>query len=128
MINPHIVRKSTSPVAAPPEAGIHWINIVTNEEFFSVGTTSVNDWVKRINFADYNVEYFTVNLSQEIAKEIQLSGTPSYPTKTLLDIAEGGGTRIYSVDYTVTGDKLSWSGLRLDGLLESGDEVRVIWI
>jgi len=47
MINPHIVRKSTSPTIAPPEAGIHWINTVTNEEFFSVGTNSVADWIVR---------------------------------------------------------------------------------
>ena len=47
MNNPHIVRKSSSPIAAPPEAGIHWINIVTNEEFFSVGTSSLLDWLPR---------------------------------------------------------------------------------
>lgn len=47
MINPHIIRKTTSPVSAPPEAGIHWINTVTNEEFFSVGTSSVADWIPR---------------------------------------------------------------------------------
>jgi hypothetical protein len=44
LINPHIVRKNTSPVSAPPEAGIHWINTITKEEFFSVGTSSVADW------------------------------------------------------------------------------------
>lgn len=44
MQSPHIVRKTTDPVAAPPEAGIHWINTVTNKEFFSVGTASVTDW------------------------------------------------------------------------------------
>lgn len=54
MINPHIVRKTTNPTSAPPEAGIHWINTVTNEEYFSVGTSSINDWLKRgtINYAD----------------------------------------------------------------------------
>ena len=47
MNSPHIVRKATSPSSAPPEEGIHWINTVTHEEFFSVGTTSVNQWIKR---------------------------------------------------------------------------------
>lgn len=47
MNNPHIVRKTVSPSSAPPEAGIHWINTLTNEEYFSVGTSSVNDWIKR---------------------------------------------------------------------------------
>lgn len=54
MQNPHIVRKTTSPTSAPPEAGIHWINTATNEEYFSVGTSSVNDWIRRgaVNSAD----------------------------------------------------------------------------
>jgi len=53
MINPHIVRKITSPISAPPEAGIHWINTATGEEFFSVGTSNVNDWVIRKNNGDW---------------------------------------------------------------------------
>lgn len=54
MINPHIVRKTTNPTSAPPEAGIHWINTITNEEYFSVGTATINDWLKRgtITYAD----------------------------------------------------------------------------
>lgn len=47
MINPHIVRKTTDPVSAPPEEGIHWINTVSGKEFFSVGTASVADWIDR---------------------------------------------------------------------------------
>lgn len=47
MNNPHIVRKTTSPISAPPETGIHWINTATNEEFFSIGTVSVTDWIRR---------------------------------------------------------------------------------
>ncbi len=47
MNNPHIVRKTTSPTSAPPETGIHWINTATNEEFFSIGTVSVTDWIRR---------------------------------------------------------------------------------
>jgi len=47
MNNPHIVRKTTSPTSAPPETGIHWINTATNEEFFSIGTVSVSDWIRR---------------------------------------------------------------------------------
>ena len=53
MINPHIVRKSTSPISSPPEAGIHWINTATGEEYFSVGTSTINDWVIRKNNGDW---------------------------------------------------------------------------
>lgn len=75
----------------------------------------------------YNVDYFVISASEELAKEVELSGTPTSPTKTLLDIAEGGGAQIYSVDFIVSGNTLSWNGTRLDGLLEEGDEIRVIW-
>lgn len=47
MINPHIIRKSTNPTIAPPEAGIHWINTLTGTEYFSVGTNDVSDWIPR---------------------------------------------------------------------------------
>lgn len=79
------------------------------------------------SLSGYEVDYFVISSAEELAKQIQLSGTPTQPTKTLLDIYGGGGTRIYSIDYTVTNDILSWSGLRLDGLLSVGDEVRVVW-
>lgn len=55
MQSPHIVRKTTDPVSAPPEAGIHWINTVSNKEFFSVGTSSVSDWIARV---DTSHEFF----------------------------------------------------------------------
>lgn len=47
MNNPHLVRKTTDPVAAPPEAGIHWVNTSNGKEFFSTGTATVADWVER---------------------------------------------------------------------------------
>ncbi len=47
MDNPHIVRKTTNPVSAPPEAGIHWVNTVLGKEFFSIGTATVADWIDR---------------------------------------------------------------------------------
>jgi len=78
-------------------------------------------------FSGYNVDYFTISPGEEIAKQIQLSGTPTDPSKTLVDIYGGGGVQIYSIDYTVSGDILSWSGLRLDGVISSGDEIRVVW-
>lgn len=53
MINPHIVRKTYSPTSAPPEAGVHWINTTSGEEFFSVGTSTVNDWIARENIGTW---------------------------------------------------------------------------
>lgn len=47
MIYPHIIRKDVDPTNAPPEAGIHWVNTLTNFEWFSVGTATVADWLPR---------------------------------------------------------------------------------
>lgn len=75
----------------------------------------------------YFVDYYTLDAGEVTAKEIELSGSPTQPTRVLLDIADGGGSRTYLLDYTVSGNVLSWNGLRLDGLLEEGDELRVVW-
>lgn len=44
---PHLVRREGAPTEAPPATGIHWIDITTGMEYFSVGTTSVADWLPR---------------------------------------------------------------------------------
>jgi hypothetical protein len=72
------------------------------------------------------VEYITVNSSQITAKEIQLSNTPIVSNKVVLDIV-GGTSQEYSVDFVVIGDKLNWSGYNLDGVIVSGDVLRVIY-
>ncbi len=75
----------------------------------------------------YQVDYYVLSSDEVAAKEVTLSGTPTHPTRTLLDITDGGGSRIYSLDFTVSGDILSWDSLRLDGILEEGDELRIVW-
>lgn len=133
MNNPHIVRKSTSPLAAPPEAGIHWINVVTNEEYFSVGTNSVNDWIKRASATEletlrwYEVEYFTLTEEEIDQKYISLAKTPNNPIKVLLTVY-GALASFYGLDFTVSGNVLTWNELGLDGLLNSGDILQVVYI
>lgn len=96
MQNPHIVRKLTNPVSAPPEAGIHWINTITNNEFFSVGTTSLSDWVPRIVGAEvpassvvsetsYNSSP-VVGTSLKFAREDHTHGTVITPTKATVGL------------------------------------------
>lgn len=75
----------------------------------------------------YTVQTVTLDALQAAAKEILLDDAPAFPSKTLLQI-DGAGASFYSVDFTVAGDVLSWAGLRLDGLLEAGDTLQVIYI
>lgn len=74
----------------------------------------------------YSVEQIEIDSTQELNKQITLSLTPSFPEKTLLYI-DGGAPAFYTLDFEVTGDVLSWSGKRLDGLLEQGDLVRIVY-
>lgn len=74
----------------------------------------------------YIAEYFTLDLRDILAKEIVLTNTPAQPTYVLLQI-DGAPPSFYTLDFTVSGNTLSWSGLRLDGLLEPGDVLQVIY-
>jgi hypothetical protein len=73
-----------------------------------------------------NVEYYTLTAPQAAAEQITLGGTPDTASKVILDVI-GGTSQEFGVDYTVSGDVLSWSGLGLDGVLVDGDKLRVIY-
>ena len=75
----------------------------------------------------YRVENFTLSAGQAASKSITLSTAPTFPTKTLLQV-DGAGASFYGLDFEVSGAVVSWNGLRLDGLLESGDVVQVVFI
>jgi hypothetical protein len=42
----HIIRKNSNPDIIPTKSGIHWINEASKEHWFSVGNSSLSDWVK----------------------------------------------------------------------------------
>ena len=41
----HVTESTTNPTVAPTATSLHWLNTVTKETFYSVGTDSVSDWV-----------------------------------------------------------------------------------
>lgn len=53
-------------------------------------------------------------------KFVTLSRTPLVPDAVILNI-DGGIPQINGVDFVVLGNKISWSGLGLDGFLEETD-------
>lgn len=119
MINPHVVRKSSNPSSAPAEAGMHWINVVTNEEFFSVGTLSIDDWIprRRSGFRSYTVTLTAQNISD---KYVTLPYTPVLPNELCLTPV-GGIMQVNGEDFQVVGNVLSWNGMGLDNVLETND-------
>jgi hypothetical protein len=74
----------------------------------------------------YFLEIIEISPAESIAKEVILADTPNFPLKTLVDV-DGGGAAFYTLDFTVTGNVLSWAGGRLDGLLGAGDKLRVVY-
>lgn len=75
----------------------------------------------------WSVEYRTLTAGEITAKSLTLAGSPASPSGTLLDLI-GSCAQIYSVDFTVSGSTLSWSGLGLDGVLGAGDVLRIVYI
>lgn len=75
----------------------------------------------------WKTEYRTISGGEATAKQLTLTGTPASVTEVLLDVI-GGGAQFYGDDFTVSGTTLSWSGLGLDGVLSSGDRVRIGYV
>ena len=61
-------------------------------------------------------------------KKVALPSTPKNPTEVILT-PEGGPAQAYSVDFTIIEtNKISWSGLGLDGFLEAGERIFVSYV
>jgi pSer/pThr/pTyr-binding forkhead associated (FHA) protein len=72
------------------------------------------------------VEYRTITLAEETAKNLTLAETPLSPSEVALDV-QGGGAQFLLDDFTVIGNILDWDSLGLDGILVAGDKVRIIY-
>ena len=72
------------------------------------------------------VDLFTLNGTNITNKFITLSMTPSSASETIL-LVDQAPNMFYGVDFTVSSNQLSWSGLALDGLLSSGDNLTVTY-
>ncbi len=70
------------------------------------------------------VELRTITAPEAAAKQIVLAATPTTANYTRLSIA-GAPDQFYGDDFVVTGNVLSWSGLGLDGILDTGDRLTI---
>lgn len=70
------------------------------------------------------IEYFTLSSGDIAAKQITLSNFPGTPALVSLDQIEGSAQQ-FGIDFTVSGNILSWNGLALQGTLVAGDKLRV---
>lgn len=93
---------------------------------FQTGVWYVSDESSSISSGSYNVQKYTLNGTDISNKFVTLSTTPTTANLTCLTVI-GGIEQDYSVDFTVSGTQLSWSGLGLDGVLVSGDKLVVTY-
>lgn len=75
---------------------------------------------------NYVVEYFTLSGTDITNKYITLAASPITASKTRLVVIDGP-EQAYTTDFTVSTNQLSWSGLFLDGVLETGDKLIVTY-
>jgi hypothetical protein len=76
---------------------------------FLIGQNS-GDIVERIELQEQDI----------FNKFVRLGDTPII-SQNVIVTPEGGITQIYGIDYSVSGDRLVWDGLGLEGVLEQGD-------
>lgn len=72
----HVIRATAAPTAAPTREGQHWIDTVNKVMYFSVGTSSVSDWVA------LNVSGTNPALKAGIVLNSSFSGSPKKATVT----------------------------------------------
>lgn len=73
------------------------------------------------------VEYRTITLDEEAAKSLTLAHSVTEPSEFLFDIKNGGGSQFPDVDFRLEASVVKWDGMLLDGVLEAGDQVRLIY-
>jgi hypothetical protein len=113
----------------PPASQVS-IYVKTNKRLYFKDDTGFESEVStRSDYAGstHLVEYFDLTAEHISAKELTLSEEPSFPERTLVDVANGGGMLRYGHDFTVSGNVLTWSGGRFDGIFEEGEELRVVY-
>lgn len=72
-------------------------------------------------------EFRTLTAGEASAKTVVLVGTPVTPSEILVDVI-GGGAGFFNSDYTVVGNEIRWNGYGLDGILTTGDKIRVHYL
>lgn len=104
-----------------------WFFDGTNINFLvapAAAQTILVEYLYNASLGREKIDYFTLSPTDITNKQIILSAFPGTPTLVVLDQIEGSPQQ-YAVDFTVSGNILSWSGLGLDGSLVSGDRLRV---
>jgi len=117
---------SGTTIAVVSASGIHTFNI-PNASTSGVTRGVISNTEYQNLLADkYKVEKFTLNGTDITNEYVTLAATPTDAADTRL-IVIGGLEQEYSIDFTVSGNQVTWNGLGLDGFLEVGDDLIIVY-
>jgi hypothetical protein len=122
------------------------VNLLDQIEFFSVPSVAGDSFVLQSQFeeleervaileaivgaisaGDINIVARELSLLDISTKEIVLPQTP-LATSSAMIIPENGCPQLQGVDFDVTGNVLSWSGMPYELVASSGDKVKIIYM
>lgn len=85
------------------------------------------EWISQDSLSqDWQTEAFTLTQADILQKKITLQYLPK-SSQAVRFVPDGGPEQRLGVDYIVTGSEIIWNGLTLDGFLEIGETIRVIY-
>lgn len=91
-------------------------------------STNVQDAIRELassGTSPLNFDYIELSAINIAEKKASLAKIPS-SSAISVDVV-GGTTQLLGADFSVSGRELQWDGLGLDGLLEEGDVLRVMY-
>jgi hypothetical protein len=117
----HIIQGTSAPSVAPTKIGQHYIDITNRKSYVSVGTSSASDWIDS-GGSFQGTPYFEYILtgSDLSAGQMTLPETPPISSDVSVNIY-GGCAQANGIDFTVSGNILSWSGLGMATVVSAGD-------
>lgn len=121
------IRLVSGAAAGTPPAGCIHIYSKADKKLYYMDDTGTEYELGTVqNDAIAQVEYVTFDSTAIAARQVTLAQTPAVPSLVTWDIISGT-TQVYSVDFTITGNVLSWAGLPPEGILAVGDSCRITY-
>ena len=118
------IRLVSGPAADTPPAGCVHIYAKPNGYLYAKNDTGLEYPLGTLPNYAVEVEYIQLDATAIANEQITLAQLPLEPTMVTLDIISGSA-QIYSEDFIVTGNILSWAGKPLSVQLEIGDTCRI---
>lgn len=120
----NVLTGAGAPTSLLGRNGETYINAITGDVYTKTGAT----WNLTGNIrgpsgiSDFRTEFRILTAQEILDKELTLLATPLNSSKTTVEI-QNAPTQAYGVDFIVVGDKLQWSTLAFELLLEEGSRI-----